>query len=93
MTSEKLFVLRSNDHNHALEDITLDFGEVFLGRGPLLKITDTGISRKHVRVNIRKDKSDDASFLLTCIHRSGVFIRKSGTDAWKELQVIMILKR
>ena len=99
MSDDKLYVLRSNDPNHALDDIALDAGEIFLGRGPLLKITDTGISRKHARVNIREDKSkaaedgggyNDASFLLTCIHKSGVFVRKFGTDSWRELQVKFI---
>ena len=93
MSGDKLFVLRNNDPNHALDDIALDVGEIFLGRGPVLKITDTGISRKHVRVNIRKpDDADDASFLLTCIHKSGVLIRKSGTDLWRELQVNYLKK-
>lgn len=52
------------------------------GRGPLLKIDATNISRKHVRINIsRKDEVQ-----LTCIHKNFIFVKlKAADDSWKEL--------
>ena len=48
------------------------------GRGPLLKIEATNISRKHVRVNI------ESEVVLTCLHRNPVWV-KTGPGGWEEL--------
>jgi len=54
-------------------------GEFFLGRGPLLKIDATNISRKHAQLYL----GEDGDLKLTCLHRNPIFVKQEGI--WKEL--------
>jgi len=58
-------------------------GETFLGRGPLLKIDVTSISRKHCRI---KFTAETNQLLLTCNHRNSIFVKKSESKTWDELK-------
>jgi len=71
-----------NSADTSIEDVFIDEGETFLGRGPFLKIDATNISRKHVRVNI----SREGDVQLTCIHKNCIFVKeKSKDDSWRDL--------
>jgi aprataxin and PNK-like factor len=56
-------------------------GEELLGRGPLLRIDATNISRKHVRLFLDPVTGE---VKLTTLHRNPIFVRKSTSD-WIEL--------
>jgi len=58
-------------------------GETFLGRGPLLKIDVTSISRKHCLI---KFNAETNQLLLTCNHRNSIFVKKSESKTWDELK-------
>jgi len=71
-----------NSADTSVEDVFIEEGETFLGRGPFLKIDATNISRKHVRVNI----SREGDVQLTCIHKNCIFVKqKSKDDGWRDL--------
>ena len=53
-----------------------------IGRGPLLKIDATSISRKHARLS----SSEGAGVLLTCIHRNCIYVKQKSKASWEELQ-------
>lgn len=59
--------------------VSIEPGETFLGRGPLLKIDATNISRKHARLCI----GEKGDLELTCLHRNPIFVKKDGE--WAEL--------
>eukprot|EP00092_Neocalanus_flemingeri_P019444 GFUD01021062.1.p1 GENE.GFUD01021062.1~~GFUD01021062.1.p1 ORF type:complete len:462 (-),score=141.06 GFUD01021062.1:166-1551(-) len=60
-------------------EVSLEPGETFLGRGPLLKIDATNISRKHAKLSI----GEKGELKLTCLHRIPIFVKKNGE--WQEL--------
>ena len=60
-------------------EVSLEPGETFLGRGPLLKIDATNISRKHAKLRI----GEKGELELTCLHRNPIFVKKNGE--WEEL--------
>jgi len=60
--------------------VSIEQGETFLGRGPLLEITATNISRKHARLCV----GENGDCQLTCLHKNPVFVLKSGD--WTEVQ-------
>eukprot|EP00091_Calanus_sinicus_P016592 TRINITY_DN36033_c0_g1_i1.p1 TRINITY_DN36033_c0_g1~~TRINITY_DN36033_c0_g1_i1.p1 ORF type:complete len:223 (-),score=54.41 TRINITY_DN36033_c0_g1_i1:361-981(-) len=59
--------------------VFIEPGENFLGRGPLLKIDATNISRKHAKLCI----GEKGDLELTCLHRNPIFVKKDGE--WAEL--------
>ena len=61
--------------------VSIEPGETFLGRGPLLEITAKNISRKHARLCV--GENGDCS--LTCLHTNSIFVLKTGDD-WTELE-------
>jgi len=74
------------DHLGA-EEVLLQIGETFLGRGPLLKIDATNISRKHARLNICEpgDEKESGSVLITCTHKNPIYVKSQSQGAWSEL--------
>jgi len=52
-------------------------GETTLGRGPLLKIDATNVSRQHAKISV-----EDGNVVLTCLHRNPIMVKKGD---WKEL--------
>lgn len=60
-------------------EVSLEPGETFLGRGPLLKIDATNISRKHAKLTI----GEEGELELTCLHKNPIFVKKTGD--WEEL--------
>ena len=61
--------------------VSIEPGETFLGRGPLLEITAKNISRKHARLCV--GENGDCS--LTCLHTNSIYVLKTGDD-WTELE-------
>ena len=59
--------------------VSIEPGQIFLGRGPLLKIDETNISRKHAKLCI----GEKGDLELTCLHRNPIFVKKKGE--WTEL--------
>jgi len=59
--------------------VMLDSGETTLGRGPLLQIDATNISRKHALLSV----SENSDLTLTCLHKNPIFFKKRGE--WSEL--------
>jgi len=69
--------------NKTIVEAEVGPGETFLGRGPLLKIDVTSISRKHCRI---KFTAETNQLLLTCNHRNSIFVKKSESKTWDELK-------
>ena len=67
-------------------EVLLEPGETTLGRGPLLQIEATNISRKHAQLSI----GENSDLTLTCLHKNPIFIKKSGQ--WFELAKDEVVK-
>jgi len=52
-------------------------GETTLGRGPLLKIEATNVSRQHAKISV-----EDGKVVLTCLHKNPIMVKKGD---WNEL--------
>jgi len=60
--------------------VVLRSGETILGRGPLLKIDATNVSRKHARLVVNTDTANMVT--LTCLHKNPIMVKKG---EWREL--------
>ena len=66
--------------------VSIEPGQIFLGRGPLLKIDETNISRKHAKLCI----GEKGDLELTCLHRNPIFVKKKRD--WTELGKDKLIK-
>lgn len=57
--------------------VLIEGGETTLGRGALLKIEATNVSRRHAKILV-----DDSNVVLTCLHKNPIMVKK---DDWQEL--------
>lgn len=58
-----------------------DAGEVFLGRGPLLRITEVGMSRKHAKIHFEAGK-----WTLTALQNKPCYVQKPGEKLYTPLE-------
>ena len=72
----KMVELIRQDGN-VIVNLIIEAGETILGRGPLLKIEATSISRQHAKILV-----DDKRVVLTCLHKNPIMVKKVD---WKEL--------
>jgi len=70
-----IWLKRTDIADEEESEINLDEGPVELGRGPLLRIDATNVSRKHVQL-----RCEDGKVILKCLHRIPVQVQHDGTE-------------
>jgi len=81
-----MILRRLDDQGVAIEELSVDLNEdLILGRGPLMKITDTRISRNHAKLTFDKEKK---LLVFMNIGKKPCYVKQKQTEVEKEFSVI-----